>query len=137
MHPDDIVPDSERRGLIAPEGRMLFRLFLRAAPQGSPQRPRPDQRLREGARLFTVAFGPGANTGLLLQMATSPAEAYAAPSPAQLADVYRRIAERLRAGSLFSSLQVTDEIPRNMAYVPGSAQPPGCCAAGSSSNGPA
>lgn len=83
-----------------------------------------DQAKLEGARLFTVAFGPGANTGLLLQMATSPAEAYAAPSPAQLADVYRRIAERLRAGSLFSSLQVTDEIPRNMAYVPGSAQPP-------------
>lgn len=45
---------SERRGLIAPEGRMLFRVFLRAAPQGSPQRPRPDQRLREGARVFTI-----------------------------------------------------------------------------------
>lgn len=45
---------SERRGLIAPEGRMLFRVFLRAAPQGSPQRPRPDQRLREGGRVFTI-----------------------------------------------------------------------------------
>jgi len=45
---------SERRGLIAPEGRMLFRIFLRAAPQGSPQRPRPDQRLREGGRVFTI-----------------------------------------------------------------------------------
>ncbi|MCA2013391.1 head-tail adaptor protein [Cereibacter sphaeroides] len=45
---------SERRGLIAPEGRMLFRVFLRAAPQGSPQRPRPDQRLTEGNRIFTI-----------------------------------------------------------------------------------
>ena len=45
---------SERRGLIAPEGRMLFRVYLRATPQGSPQRPRPDQRLREGARIFTI-----------------------------------------------------------------------------------
>ncbi|PTX04746.1 head-tail adaptor protein [Pararhodobacter aggregans] len=45
---------SERRGLIAPEGRMLFRIFLRAAPQGSPQRPRPGQRLTEGARIFTI-----------------------------------------------------------------------------------
>jgi head-tail adaptor len=45
---------TERRGAIAPEGRMLFRIYLRAAPQGSPQRPRPDQRLREGARLFTI-----------------------------------------------------------------------------------
>ncbi|KPQ06770.1 MAG: Bacteriophage head-tail adaptor [Rhodobacteraceae bacterium HLUCCA12] len=44
----------ERRGAIAPEGTMLFRIFLRAAPQGSHQRPRPDQRLREGARVFTI-----------------------------------------------------------------------------------
>ncbi|MCB1406474.1 MAG: head-tail adaptor protein [Rhodobacteraceae bacterium] len=45
---------TERRGAIAPEGRMTFRIYLRAAPQGSPQRPRPDQRLREGARVFTI-----------------------------------------------------------------------------------
>lgn len=44
----------ERRGEIAPEGQMLFRIFLRAAPQASPQRPRPDQRLREGARIFHI-----------------------------------------------------------------------------------
>lgn len=30
------------------------RIVLRAAPQGSPMRPRPDQRLREGARIFTI-----------------------------------------------------------------------------------
>ncbi|MEZ5750692.1 MAG: head-tail adaptor protein [Paracoccaceae bacterium] len=45
---------SDRRGPIAPEGRMQFRVYMRAAPQGSPQRPRPDQRLREGARIFTI-----------------------------------------------------------------------------------
>ena len=45
---------SERRGTIAPEGRMTFRVYMRAAPQGSPQRPRPDQRLREGDRVFTI-----------------------------------------------------------------------------------
>lgn len=44
----------ELRGAIAPEGRMLVRILLRAAPQGSPQRPRPDQRLREGARVFRI-----------------------------------------------------------------------------------
>ncbi len=44
----------ERLGPIAPEGRMTLRAFCRAAPQGSPQRPRPDQRLREGARIFTI-----------------------------------------------------------------------------------
>lgn len=45
---------TEQRGAIAPEGRMRFRLYMRAAPQGSPQRPRPDQRLREGTRIFTI-----------------------------------------------------------------------------------
>lgn len=44
----------ERRGEIVPQGQMLFRIFLRAAPQGNPQRPRPDQRLREGARVFRI-----------------------------------------------------------------------------------
>lgn len=83
-----------------------------------------DQAKLEGARLFTVAFGAGANTALLARMASSAAEAYVAPGPSELAKVYQTIAARLRAGVLFGSLTVTDEIPRNMAYVPGSAQPP-------------
>lgn len=44
----------ERLGPIVPEGRMTFRAYCRAAPQGSPQRPRPDQRLRDGARVFLI-----------------------------------------------------------------------------------
>ncbi|WP_293575243.1 head-tail adaptor protein [Phaeobacter sp.] len=31
-----------------------FRITLRAAPVGSPQRPRPDQRFREEARIFRI-----------------------------------------------------------------------------------
>jgi len=41
---------------------MLFRVYLRAAPQGSPQRPRPDQRLREGERIFTILAVSEADT---------------------------------------------------------------------------
>lgn len=44
----------ERLGPIAPEGAMAFRAYCRAAPPGSPRRPRPDQRLREGARTFAI-----------------------------------------------------------------------------------
>lgn len=33
---------------------VAYRISLRAAPDGSPARPRPGQRLREGARLFTI-----------------------------------------------------------------------------------
>lgn len=43
-----------RLGPIAPEGQTAFRAYLRAAPPGSPQRPRPGQRLRDGARLFRI-----------------------------------------------------------------------------------
>ena len=34
--------------------RNAQRMVLRAAPQGSAMRPRPDQRLREGAPIFTI-----------------------------------------------------------------------------------
>lgn len=44
----------ELRGVIAPEGRMQFRVYMRAAPASSPQRPRPDQRLREGTRVLRI-----------------------------------------------------------------------------------
>lgn len=47
-------PGGERIGALGPEGRMTLRAFCRAAPQGSPQRPLPGQRLRDGARLFAI-----------------------------------------------------------------------------------
>ena len=34
--------------------RNAHRMMSRAAPQGADMRPRPDQRLREGARIFTI-----------------------------------------------------------------------------------
>jgi head-tail adaptor len=52
----ELRPGSGRevRSEVAPQGQMRFRIFLRAAPQGSPQRPRPDQRFREGERFFHI-----------------------------------------------------------------------------------
>lgn len=34
--------------------RAGFRIMVRAAPVGAPSRPRPDQRFREGARVFRI-----------------------------------------------------------------------------------
>lgn len=45
---------SEGASAFGPEGRMRLRLYTRAAPQGSPRRPRADQRLRDGDRLFRI-----------------------------------------------------------------------------------
>ena len=34
--------------------RVRYRILVRGAPVGAPSRPRPDQRLREGARVFNI-----------------------------------------------------------------------------------
>lgn len=34
--------------------RAAYRIIVRAAPPGSPQRPAPDQRFREGDRLYRI-----------------------------------------------------------------------------------
>jgi len=38
----------------APISAMSYRIVLRSAPFGSVQRPKPEQRFREGARLFLI-----------------------------------------------------------------------------------
>lgn len=38
----------------APVSRVSYRITVRAAPQGSPQRPAPDARYRDGTRLFNI-----------------------------------------------------------------------------------
>lgn len=41
-------------GSFGPQSFQPLSITLRGAPQGDPRRPRPDQRLREGARVFTI-----------------------------------------------------------------------------------
>lgn len=38
----------------APISAMSYRILVRGAPFGSPQRPNPEQRFRDGARLFLI-----------------------------------------------------------------------------------
>ncbi|XDA96558.1 head-tail adaptor protein [Sulfitobacter sp. LCG007] len=38
----------------APVSRMNFRIVVRAAPYGAPDRPQPQQRFREGDRIFLI-----------------------------------------------------------------------------------
>jgi len=44
----------ERLAALGPLGEVRLRITLRAAPHGSGRRPRPDQRLRDGARIFRI-----------------------------------------------------------------------------------
>ena len=38
----------------APISRVGYRIVVRGAPFGSPERPKPEQRFRDGARIFTI-----------------------------------------------------------------------------------
>lgn len=68
----DIEARTGREDFIAGQAkpRMRFRILVRATPFGAPSRPRPDQRFREGARIFdilTVAEGDPAGRYLEIQ----------------------------------------------------------------------
>ena len=45
---------TETRAEVGPQSRVGWRITLRAAPAGDPRRPRPEQRLRMGNRLFRI-----------------------------------------------------------------------------------
>ena len=44
----------ERAGEFVTLSTVPYRITVRAAPQGAPSRPKPDQRFREGTRLFRI-----------------------------------------------------------------------------------
>lgn len=44
----------ERDGGFLTVARVAYRITVRAAPEGSPARPRPEQRFREGNRVFNI-----------------------------------------------------------------------------------
>ncbi|SDW48629.1 head-tail adaptor protein [Roseicitreum antarcticum] len=52
----DVRAGSGRERALAqgPVAVAAVRIFVRGAPTGSPQRPRPDQRLREGDRIWRL-----------------------------------------------------------------------------------
>ena len=47
-------PGRAREGPGVPMGRVAYRVTVPAAPPGALSRPRADQRLREGARVFAI-----------------------------------------------------------------------------------
>lgn len=54
---------TERAGEAVTLASVPLRITLRAAPQGAPSRPRPDQRLREGTRIFRILAVAEADAG--------------------------------------------------------------------------
>lgn len=52
----DVTARSGREEFVGAVGRprVTYRIVVRGAPAGAPRRPRTDQRLREGARVFDI-----------------------------------------------------------------------------------
>jgi SPP1 family predicted phage head-tail adaptor len=52
----EVTPRSgrERRGITGAVSDLSYRITLRAAPPSSLARPKPEQRFRDGARLFNI-----------------------------------------------------------------------------------
>lgn len=44
----------ERESDAAPISAVSYKIIVRGAPQGNPARPAPDQRFRDGARIFRI-----------------------------------------------------------------------------------
>ncbi|WP_371169692.1 phage head closure protein [Aliiroseovarius sp. 2305UL8-7] len=53
----------ERAAGFATVSTVTFRITVRAAPDGAPSRPKPDQRFRSGARLFRILAVTEADVG--------------------------------------------------------------------------
>ncbi len=47
-------PGREAAGEEVLKARVPYQITVRGAPAGSPRRPKPEQRFRDGARIFTI-----------------------------------------------------------------------------------
>ncbi len=77
-----------------------------------------------GIQLYTIGLGEGIDDGLLRELASSPELYFQANSDLDLVTVYGEIGRLISATELLQTAQVDDELPADMQYVLGSADPP-------------
>jgi DNA-binding beta-propeller fold protein YncE/Mg-chelatase subunit ChlD len=82
------------------------------------------QAKRRGAEIFAIRFNRGTDEAVLYDIASDPSYVYKSSGEWQLASIYRRISGQIRPTTLLKEITLTDEIPANMAYLVGSAEPP-------------
>jgi Mg-chelatase subunit ChlD len=76
-----------------------------------------------GTRLFTIGYGQDADPDLLAAMASTSSHFFYAPSERELERIYSEVALRIFTEILLRQVSVTDQLPANMRYVPGSGHP--------------
>lgn len=76
-----------------------------------------------GIEVFSIGLGSDADTVTLQRMATDASHYYFSPGNAELEGIYLQIAGRIQAQVLYRTATITDVLPDNMVYVPGTARP--------------
>lgn len=76
-----------------------------------------------GIHVFTIGLGRDADVDNLRRMATDEASYFFSPTPGELHDIYVHIARRIEAAELFEAAVVTDRVPANMTFLPGTGRP--------------
>lgn len=109
-----------RPGIARPIFVLLSDGFNNAGPD--PVRREADLAKRDGIEIYTI--GIQADEQLMTAIATSPEHAFSPRSARFLYEVFDAIAQRITTSTLFRRLTVIDQIPTNMRYVLGSAEPP-------------
>ncbi len=116
--------DEMRRRGRKGEARPIFVLlsdgFNNAGP--APVLSEAEAAKREGIEIYTI--GIQADAQLMEAVASSPDHYFAPRSARFLYDVFEAIAQRITTSTLFEELTVIDQIPGNMRYIVGSAEPP-------------
>ncbi len=118
-----------RAELAGPRGRAGVAKAVVLLTDGLPQQPSlalgEAQLAREaGIAVYAIGLGGDLDPGLLVQMAGGEDRYFGAPTQAELAQVFARVARRLATGTLLRTLTIVDRLPANMAYEAGSAEPP-------------
>jgi len=104
-----------------PEARPVFILMSDGGSNLGLARGEADLAKQSGVEIFTI--GIQASRTVLLTVATDPGHFFEADSARFLFGIFERIADRVTVATLFRAITVTDQIPTNMRYVPGSAAP--------------
>ncbi len=76
-----------------------------------------------GIDTYAIGLGDDADDTVLRRIVSAPANYYGDINGGQLADIYLQIAGRIEAGVLFETITIEDEVPANMRYLVGSAEP--------------
>jgi hypothetical protein len=114
----DVRPDANRVIVFLTDGRHTV-----------PQPPASDldrvisQVKADGIIVYSIGLGNDLDERVLKRMATSPTHYYFSPDAADLERIYLEIAKRIEAAVLFQNLRITDVVPDNMTYLPGTGRP--------------